>query len=180
MTFLVAGHETTATSMIWAIYLLCKHKDIQSKLRQEIRAKIPSLAHDITPSDIDDCSYLQAFCSEVLRLWAPVSLTMRVAAKDTVIAQQVIPKGTTIILAPWAINTSEALWGSDASEFRPERWLNDDGRANQNGHAKSNYSFLSKFTVQCFVKPLIWGLGNEFTSVLDHLRRPIAKMLMER
>lgn len=143
MTFLVAGHETTATSMIWAIYLLCKHKDIQEKLRQEIRAKIPSLSHDITPSDIDDCSYLQAFCSEVLRLWAPVSITMRVAAKDTIIAQQVIPKGTTVILAPWAINTSKDLWGEDASEFRPERWLNDDGKANQNGNAKSNYSFLT-------------------------------------
>lgn len=151
MTFLLAGHETTATAMIWAIYLLCKHKDVQDKLREEIRAKIPSLAHDITASDLDDCHYLQAFCSEVLRLWAPVSLTMRVAAKDTVIAQQVIPKGTTVILAPWAINTSKELWGEDAGEFRPERWMNEDGRSNQNGNAKSNYAFLSKL----FTLPLV-------------------------
>lgn len=144
MTFLIAGHETTATAMTWAIYLLCKHKDIQDKLRQEIRAKIPSLTHDITHSDIDDCSYLQAFCSEVLRLWAPVSITMRVAAKDTVIAQKFIPKGTTVIICPWAINTSKELWGEDADEFQPGRWLKDDGKANQNGNAKSNYSFLSK------------------------------------
>lgn len=115
MTFLVAGHETTATAMIWAIYLLCKHKDIQQKLRDEVRASIGSLSKEIQTSDIDDCHYLQAVCWEVLRLWAPVALTMRVADKDTTIQDEFIPKGTTIILAPWAVNTSSHLWGDDVN-----------------------------------------------------------------
>lgn len=75
---------------------------------------------------------------------------MRVAAKDTVIAQQVVPKGTTVILAPAAINVSKELWGEDADDFRPERWLNEDGRANQNGNAKSNFAFMSESSQNSF------------------------------
>ncbi|OAQ59681.1 cytochrome P450 78A3 [Pochonia chlamydosporia 170] len=143
MTFLLAGHETTATAMAWALYVLCKHPDIQTKLRKEIQSKLPSLDDDITATDIDNCSYLQAFCNEVLRVWAPVALTMRVAAKDTSILGQFIPKGTIIILCPWAVNMSEQLWGADAKEFKPERWLDAEGRTNKSGSADSNFSFLT-------------------------------------
>jgi len=143
MTFLLAGHETTATAMIWAIYLLCKHPDVQKKLRQEVRSQLPSLDQEISAAEIDNCHYLHAVCTEVLRLWAPVTLTMRVADKDTSINNHFVPKGTTIILAPWAINTSTQLWGPDALEFKPERWLDADGKANNRGGADSNYSFLT-------------------------------------
>lgn len=68
---------------------------------------------------------------------------MRVAANDATLAGQFIPKGTTVILAPWAINTSTTLWGPDALEFKPERWLDADGTANNRGGADSNYSFLT-------------------------------------
>jgi cytochrome P450 len=143
MTFLLAGHETTATAMAWAVYVLCKNPDMQKKLRDEIRAQLPSLDDPITAADIDNCSYLQAFCNEVLRVWAPVALTMRVAAKDTSIQGQFIPEGTTVILCPWAVNMSEQLWGKDAKEFKPERWLDADGHTNNRGSADSNYSFMT-------------------------------------
>ncbi|KAK1069921.1 hypothetical protein LTR12_008874 [Friedmanniomyces endolithicus] len=143
MTFLVAGHETTATAMIWAIYLLCKHPDIQTKLRQEVRSKLPSIDDEVTAAQVDECHYLHAVCLEVLRLWSPVSVTIRVADKDSSICGQFIPKGTTVILSPWAINTSTHLWGPDALEFKPERWIDADGKANNKGSAESNYSFLT-------------------------------------
>jgi len=143
MTFLVAGHETTATAMIWAIYQLCFKPEVQQKLRAEIRAKIPSLDSDISAAQIDDCHYLQAVCNEILRLWAPVGLTIRVANVDTSIAGEFVPKGTLVIMSPRATNTSTALWGADAIEFKPERWLNADGKANAKGGADSNYSMLT-------------------------------------
>lgn len=143
MTFLVAGHETTATSMIWSMYLLCRHPEVQQKLRDEVRAKLPPLAEDVTAAEIDSCDYLSAVCSEILRLWTPVSLTMRIAAHDTSLNGHFIPKDTTIILAPWAINTCTHLWGPDAADFRPERWLDANGKVNKQGGADSNYSFLT-------------------------------------
>ena len=129
--------------MIWAIYILCQHPDIQTKLREEVRSKLPSLNDEITAAQVDECHYLHAVCTEVLRIWSPVSLTLRVADKDSSINGHFIPKGTTVILAPWAVNTSTHLWGPDALEFKPERWLSADGKFNNKGSADSNYSFLT-------------------------------------
>ncbi|OMP88640.1 Protein LUTEIN DEFICIENT 5, chloroplastic [Diplodia seriata] len=143
MTFLAAGHETTATSMTWAAYLLAKHPDAQRRLREEIRANLPSpdSGAQITATDIDRLPYLNAVCNEILRFYAPVPMTLRNADRDTTILGKFIPKGTTIVLAPWAINTSKELWGDDALEFNPDRWMGT-GRANTGG-ADSNYSFLT-------------------------------------
>ncbi|KAI9702925.1 MAG: hypothetical protein M1836_008139 [Candelina mexicana] len=145
MTFLAAGHETTATGTTWAIYLLCKHPEVQKRLREEIRSNLPSVDdgnnRQITANDIDHLPYLHAVCNEVLRLYPPVPSLVRQTARDTTIVGQMIPKGTRIMLVPWAINHSKALWGADASEFNPERWMGP-GKANSGG-AESNYSFMT-------------------------------------
>ncbi|KAK3679776.1 hypothetical protein LTR78_000152 [Recurvomyces mirabilis] len=145
MTFLAAGHETTATSMTWATLALCRHQDVQAKLREEIRAKLPppgvTDASPMTAELLDSLPYLHAVCSEVLRVYPPAGLTKRVAAKDTTILGQYIPKGTNIIISMRAINHSKELWGEDAAEFKPDRWLGV-GKAG-NGGASSNYSYMT-------------------------------------
>ena len=144
MTFLLAGQETTASALAWAVYILCKNPNIQTRLHDEVRSALPDPTADnskISASDIDGLPYLNAVCNEVLRLWPPVSLTLRVAANDTTIAGQHIPKDTTIFIVPWAINASKALWGDDAREFIPDRWLGP-GKANTGG-ADTNYAYLT-------------------------------------
>ena len=140
MTFLAAGHETTSTAMLWAIYLLSINPDMQTRLREEVRASLPSPDSDasIMAADIDHLPYLNAVCSEVLRHHAPIPITLRKAAVDTTIVGEAVPKGTTIYLAPWATNRDPKLWGEDAEEFRPDRWLND-----ASGGAESNYAFMT-------------------------------------
>lgn len=141
MTFLAAGHETTASALAWAVYCLCKHPDVQSKLRAELRSQLPSLDGDITSTDIDRLPYLNAVLNETMRIFPPVPLTLRETAHDTTIQNAFIPKGTTVVLCPWAVNTSVHLWGTDAREFNPERWLGA-GRANTGG-AESNYAIVT-------------------------------------
>ncbi|KAL8913726.1 MAG: hypothetical protein Q9172_007223 [Xanthocarpia lactea] len=144
MTFLAAGHETTATAMIWAVYALCHKPDYQTRLRDEIRANLPSIEDSSAPisaETLDRLPFLHAVCNEVLRLHPPVTLTLREAVRNTTICGQYVPKGTKIILCPGAVNTSKALWGPDALEFNPERWL-APGNANSGG-APSNYAFLT-------------------------------------
>lgn len=141
MTFMAAGHETTAAAMIWAIYMLCVHPEMQTRLRTEIRAKLPSVEEDkeVTSFDIDHMPYLNAVCSEVLRYYPPVPVTVREAAHDTTILGQFVPKGTSIFIVPWATNKDKALWGEDADKFVPERWITD-GVLNTSGGATSNYA----------------------------------------
>lgn len=142
MTFLAAGHETTASAYTWAMYMLCQHPEIQTRLRQEVHAHLSGLDDShVTHEVIDNMPFLHAVCQETLRLWAPVPLTLRDTAADTTILGQFVPKSTKIILAPWAVNHNVALWGEDAGEFRPDRWM-APGQANAGG-AVSNYAFLT-------------------------------------
>ena len=144
MTFLAAGHETTASAFQWAVYQLCQKKEIQTRLREEVQSHISSLStpvKSITADVIDNMPYLHAVCQETLRMWAPVPLTLRTTDHDTSILGQFIPKSTTIILSPWATNHSTELWGADAAEFNPDRWM-APGQANAGG-AVSNYAFLT-------------------------------------
>lgn len=147
MTFLAAGHETTASAMIWAIYLLSKHKDMQDKLRQEIRENLPSVDDAetaVSSIDVDKMPFLNAVTSEVLRYFGPVPQTMREASSDATVLGTVVPKGTRVIISPWGTNRDEKLWGDDAGEFNPERWLaKQDGKASNNGGAESNYAMLT-------------------------------------
>jgi len=146
MTFLAAGHETTATAMTWAIYMLCLNPDMQTRLRAEVRETLPSAAEEsvVTSQQIDHMPYLNAVCSEVLRYYPPVPMTLRDAVRDTSIAGQFVPKGTRIMLAPWAINKDASLWGEDAAKFNPDRWLpSPSNPQSHNGGAASNYSYLT-------------------------------------
>ncbi|KAI1458004.1 cytochrome P450 [Annulohypoxylon moriforme] len=147
MTFLAAGHETTATAMSWGIYMLCKNPEIQAKLRAEIRENLPPIDSDqqITSQDIDNLPYLNAVTNEVLRYYAPVPLTLREASVDTMIQGQKVPKGTAVMLSPWATNFDKELWGPDAHEFNPDRWIpkGPDDKKAASGGASSNYAFLT-------------------------------------
>ena len=146
MTFLAAGHETTATAMTWAVYMLCKFPDVQSRLRSEIREKLPSLDSEesVSAMDIDRMPYLNAVCSEVMRYFPPVPLTLRDAVCDTVILGQKIPKGTRVMLIPWAIHKSKAMWGPDAGKFNPDRWMpSENNPRSANGGAESNYAYMT-------------------------------------
>ena len=159
MTFLAAGHETTATSMIWAIHVLSlpENRHIQSRLRGEVHAAFPSgLPTTVTYDQISSLKYLSYITSEVLRLYPPVGATLRMAAEDTSLNGSFIPKGTTLMISPFAINRSVALWGADAEEFRPERWASrEDGAA----AVESNYGFLT------FLAGPRGCIGNVFAKV---------------
>lgn len=99
----------------------------------------------VTSDIIEKMPYLNAVCREVLRLFPPVAVTIRVAVRDTAICGQPIPQGTTVILPPWAINGSTALWGSDAAEFRPERRQRSANAEDSSAHTmkSTNYNFMT-------------------------------------
>jgi cytochrome P450 len=168
LTFLAAGHETTSSAMTWvsqipstlwfdmktcwfltplkAIYLLSKYPDIQARLREEVRANLPSPEQDITVDSqkIDHMSYLNAVCNEVLRCFPPVPGTVRNAAKDTTILGHHIPKGTRIMIMPWAVHKNEEFWGPEPGVFNPERWIPSEKNPHSaNGGTPNNYSFVT-------------------------------------
>lgn len=162
MTFIAAGHETTASALQWLVCVLSKRQDIQSRLREEIRSSLPSIARDalgkLTIPDaslVDSLPYLSAVCSEILRFYPPVSFTFREALRDAVVCDTFIPKGTITTIAAEVTNHDTSLWGPDAGVFDPERWLKP-GNANSGG-ATSNYALMT------FIHGPRSCIGNHFS-----------------
>ncbi|KAF2740058.1 cytochrome P450 3A4 [Polyplosphaeria fusca] len=150
LTFLAAGHETTSSALTWASHLLATHPTAQSRLRAEIHAHIPDPKLMSSPSFdaaslLESLPFLNAVCNETLRLYPSIPVSSRVASRDTSINGHFVPKGTMSIVVPWAINRSPTLWGPNADQFVPERWLDAAAgdKANYMGGAESNYAFLT-------------------------------------
>lgn len=149
MTFLAAGHETTASALTWAIYHLARNPEMQRRLRDEVRQRLPCLDEaqgELASRLVDEMPYLKAVCSEALRIHSPVPQTVREAVEDTTIQGQPIRRGTRIVLAPWGTNVDQRLWGADASRFRPDRWLAGPESAEAGaatGGASSRFAFIT-------------------------------------
>jgi cytochrome P450 len=135
---------------------------MQTKLREEVTESLgPNPQGGQLPMDLagvlKQLPYLNGIIYETLRLYPTVPLTMREALRDTHVGEQFIPKGTEMVLSIWQINRSPEIWGPDAGEFRPERWINaDDGKPNRHGGTKSNYDF------QTFLQGPRSCIGQEF------------------
>ncbi|KAJ7815931.1 cytochrome P450 [Mycena leptocephala] len=128
MTYALGGSETTAITMQWALKILCKHPDVQHKLRSELLANLPAITtRPPTYAEISDeanLPYLSAVLYEILRCARTAPAVTRDATRDTVLLGYPIPKGTQVFLALGKIG----YWSSsDVHLFSPDRWLRQDG-----------------------------------------------------
>ncbi|KAK4252240.1 cytochrome P450 [Corynascus novoguineensis] len=131
MTFLAAGHDTTATGVTWTIHLLSIHPEMQTRLRNEIREHMPFLFdpdftydRSMTLTDPDRLPYLDNVCRESLRYIPPIPMTVRESVADDVINGYKVPARTIVYILANAINRMEWFWGNDANTFNPDRWDN--------------------------------------------------------
>lgn len=130
MTFLGAGHDTTATGVAWTLHLLAKYPEVQERLRTEIREYMPFLfdldnrndSAKMADHDCDQLPYLDNVCRESLRYIPPIPMTVRQTVAEDKLGDYVIPPGTTIYILANAINRLPQYWGTKADEFDPDRW----------------------------------------------------------
>ncbi|MEA5540785.1 cytochrome P450 [Limnoraphis robusta Tam1] len=119
ITLLVAGHETTATSLAWAFYWLEKYPDIKEKLTQEIE----SLGKNPDPIEISRLPYLTAVCQETLRLYPIVPIAFaRISNQDLEIMGRQFPAETTFVPCIYSTHHREDLY-PNSQQFQPERFL---------------------------------------------------------
>ncbi|MEG3436410.1 cytochrome P450 [Pannus brasiliensis CCIBt3594] len=119
ITLLVAGHETTATSIAWGLYWTHLYPEIKEKVRQELA----TLGDNPDPVEITRLPYLSAVCSESLRVHPVTMLTFpRVAEESIELDGYSIEKGTLVTGCMYLSNHREATF-PDSHTFRPERFL---------------------------------------------------------
>ncbi|XP_050387859.1 cytochrome P450 704C1-like [Argentina anserina] len=133
----VAGQDTTATSLSWFVYMMCKHPHIQEKIAMEVRevtnlmrdnSSVDELEPSLTDEALNKMQYLHAALTETLRLYPVVPMNIRMCFSDDTWPDGFsVNKGDMVIYLPYAMGRMTSIWGDDAEEFRPERWLDENG-----------------------------------------------------
>jgi cytochrome P450 len=136
MTLIVAGHETTASTLNWTWYLLSQNPDVEMKLSCELngfrRNDFPGV------EDLKRFTYTRHVIDEALRLYPPGWLMTRRAIRDDQIGDYFVPAGTEIYISPYYIQRHPNLWEAP-DLFNPDRF-DSDGLKNQHSSAMLPFS----------------------------------------
>jgi cytochrome P450 len=119
LIFLVAGHETTATSLGFTLHLLATHPEVQTRARAEVDAVLGDRTPEAT--DMDALPYLTMVSKEAMRLYPAASVISRRSAAECEIDGHRMPAGSDILIAPWVTHRNPDLW-PDPDRFDPERF----------------------------------------------------------
>jgi cytochrome P450 len=116
-TMILAGHETTATTLFWALYLLALDPATQDDVVTEAQAQ-PAGA----PLDVERLKFTRAVIEETMRLYPPVFLVARSANGPDTVAGLPVRSGDVILISPWLLHRHEKLW-RDPNAFIPQRFV---------------------------------------------------------
>lgn len=121
--FFLAGHETSASALAWALYLLALFPDWQDKLAKEAQG----IGDAPTFADLSKLQISKDVFRETLRLYPPVPMMVREAACPEQFRDRAVPKGSQIVLSPWHLHRHERLWDRP-DDFDPGRFQTENGK----------------------------------------------------
>jgi cytochrome P450 len=122
VTFIVAGHETVASSLTWTWWLLGSHQDVQAKLQKEVDEVLQGRAPEV--KDVANLPYTRAVVDEALRIFPPGWVVSRRSLGDDVLGGYEIPEKAVVIISPWATHRHPEAWNK-AESFDPIRFMPD-------------------------------------------------------
>ncbi|XP_073103168.1 cytochrome P450 704C1-like isoform X2 [Elaeis guineensis] len=133
LNFLIAGKDTSANTLSWFFFMMCKHPLLQEKIAIEIRevtkfeggkTDIMEFSACLNEEVIGRMHYLHAALAETLRLYPAVPVDVKISDEDDVLPDGFkVKKGDAVNYLTYAMGRMTYLWGEDAEDFRPERWL---------------------------------------------------------
>ena len=119
ITFLLAGHETTALVLSWTIHLLSRHPEIERVLAAEIENVVGR--RSVTMDDVPRLRFTEHTITESMRLYPPAWAIGREARSDCQIGGFQVRGGTPILISPWVLHRDPRFF-DEPEAFRPERW----------------------------------------------------------
>ncbi len=119
LTFIVAGHETTALSLSWALYLVAGDPRVQDLARAEAQSVLGDRVAGA--EDVPNLPYIRQIVDEALRMYPPAALVSRTARKADRLCGREVRPGDTVMIPIYALHRNNLLW-DDPDAFRPERF----------------------------------------------------------
>jgi cytochrome P450 len=133
LTFITAGHETTALALTWAFYLLALHPEAEAAVVEEVERVTGGAA--LRPEHVGALAYTRQVLQEAMRLYPPAPLIARAAARDLELGGVAVARSTPVYVPVYAVHRHRALW-PDPDRFDPERFRPEAARA------RHRYAFL--------------------------------------
>ncbi|TMW94019.1 hypothetical protein EJD97_010862 [Solanum chilense] len=176
LNFVIAGKDTTATTLSWFIYVLCKDPHVQEKVAQEIKESttekenatdITDFAANVSEDALEKMQYLHAALTETLRLYPAVPVDPKICFSDDTLPDGFsVKKGDMVSYLPYAMGRMKFIWGDDAEEYKPERWLDGDGFFRQENPFK--FTAFQAGPRICLGKEFAYRQMKIFSAVLLH------------
>ncbi len=120
--FFLAGHETSASALSWALLLLALHPEVQARVAAEVAAAGP-----LEFAALSRLRLTRDVFREALRLYPPVPMMVREAARDETFRGRAVARGAQVVLSPWHLHRHERQWDRPDA-FDPDRWQTEAGR----------------------------------------------------
>ncbi|KAJ2914416.1 hypothetical protein MD484_g5991, partial [Candolleomyces efflorescens] len=155
-----AAMDTTSNAMARILSILGQHPEVQGKLRAELHDAFSKLngRDELDYDTLSSLPYLDAVVKETLRVYAPLPFIVRESVRDAVLPLQkpipseegkpvdsvFVPKGSKLMLSLLSCNTDPDIWGPDAREWKPERWMAPLPSSVLDAHIPGVYSKLDK------------------------------------
>ncbi|KAF8199596.1 cytochrome P450 [Pholiota molesta] len=167
-----AAMDTTSSALSRILYLLSTNQEAQERLRQEIRTAKKEYGPDLDYDTLSSLPYLDAICRETLRLHAPVPfitktrctpLSKPIMGMDGKEIHEVfVPSNTNVVVGIMAANRNTDIWGPDAYEWKPSRWLEPLPETVATAHLPGVYSHLGFKFSQLEMKVVLSDLIDSF------------------
>ncbi len=119
LTFIVAGHETTALTLAWSMYLVAFDQDVQDRARAEAQSVLQGRA--ATGADVENLPFIRQIIDEALRMYPPAGVISRTAMKNDTLCEREIRPGDTVMIPIYALGRHHMLW-DEPDAFRPDRF----------------------------------------------------------
>jgi len=133
LTFITAGHETTALALCWSLYLLATHPEAEARVLREIAAVTGGAP--LAPEHVPKLGYTRQVIQEALRLYPPAPIVARTAQRDLQLGGVAVRAGTPVYIPVYSVHRHRTLW-EDPDRFDPDRFAPDRVKG------RHRYSFL--------------------------------------
>ncbi|XP_045539866.1 cytochrome P450 4C1-like [Papilio machaon] len=122
-TMIAAGHETSANVLMFTLVMIGSYPKVQERIFEELHDIFGNDDRDVTKQDLSQLVYLEAVLKETMRVYPIVPVTMRCLDRNVKLKNYTLTAGRTCLMLVYGVHR-HAMWGPDAEEFKPERWLN--------------------------------------------------------
>lgn len=152
LSLFIAGKDTIGSGLIWFFWLVSKTPRVEKKILEELKVLLSSKMGQLSEyhgwpwvfhsDDTNGLVYLHAALCESLRLYPPVPVNSKTVLNEVVLPDgSLIKPGTQVLIPFYSVGRMPWIWGEDCLEFKPERWIDGDGKLTRHENAAKFFTF---------------------------------------